>query len=1379
MAMVRALVNERPVVIFSKSSCCMCYTIKKLISSFGANPTVYELDEHPEGKQIEKELKGLECKPSVPAVFIGEELIGGANEIMSLHLKGQLGAKISDIEDLSVNVYVTNFPTSMTTMDLRRLCERHGKVLDVYIAQKLSKIGKRFAFVRFLKSKDLKHVHVVEELRRVWVGSYHLFATWARLNKDDAKEQKPTKAATNNSKTQERTNVITSTNHVKVSAEGGIKSYTSVIRNNSGNNSRSTHEEEVVNHNRPTKVFNLLEQDLLVVPDSSTIVLGKTKIPQRRKDSAEKTIRETLLKLRNGKLVIKPKNSADILDHLICSEFRLEYLEWVYRGEASLTTSSGTIHNEEEELFHHDMNGRRNGSQVIQDKNEGYHGRINQVQNWYKKGNMRIIDRMKIFEECIDDDEDEPAGIGRIAIQTTQVERIEEEVEVHVQGITYKVRAREVGNWIPNMEHVGKTEETEEESSESSDDDMAEVVSEQEEGELNQYEELIEETFTGRGNTKEEAATQKKSTKWGDMVDETETTKPIEIGVHSAPPLRNNLRVYSSRKKSMKEKKNLHTAASGNLRKEMEKLLKVSEILGISFLGIQETRRTSNDLFVLRSLWGNFAFDFTVSLARGRSGGIVSMWDPAAFVKESFMCMDNAVFVYGEWVFFSKFKCYMVNVYVPQEENKKRELWLSIQLFMNNNPGNYIIFGDFNVLKLSGALKETKTRSIIMLSSTKKRNQTAIRGIKVEGEWVTGPNQVKKVFFDHSSNNFKKTPASVVVNKIPYIKALTEDQKVGLESLPTLEEVKKVVWCCGSPDGFSFGFIKQYWDLVKEYVFACVMEFFQKRRLPSGCNSSFITLIPKNSSPVVVNDFRPISLIGIQFKVIAKVLVLRLASVIDGIVSSEQSAFVKDRQILDGSLIVNEIVDWYKHKKKMMMILKIDFEKAYNSDNAPTISVARICRSYNKDVAQAQLSTQSKEGLHVAVEDAKNANLFSGVRVGNGDIRLSHLFYADNVVFLAEWTHDNIENIVAVLHCFYLVSGLKLNLHKSNLYGVGVALQEAEHLARIVGCKAEKIPFMYLGLPVGQNMTRKLGWQVIMERFQKRLSRWKVTTLSIGGRPTLLKSVLGALGIYYMSLFLLPVCVAKQLEMLRAKFFSGGDEVKRKIHWIKWKNVLIEKDLKPWKRRLKMINIIKGEELQQLKAMEETIKDVILGDQPDTWSWEVGGDGSFTVRSNLIIYETATRWNRLIPRKVNIMIWRANRDRLPNRLNLHQKGIETLSVLCPICGNYPETLDHLFLKCEVASSTWGEMLRWLELDQHHANTMQDVFDWVDNLVINTRKKEVVDAVVCSLKWYIWKFRNDMIFSQKMKRSEIVEAIKDYFFLWVTNRNKGKLPIMVT
>ncbi|KAM0027919.1 putative thioredoxin-disulfide reductase [Helianthus debilis subsp. tardiflorus] len=90
MAIVTRLVKDRAVVIFSKSSCCICHSIKTLICSFGANPTVYELDERPDGQQIEKELIALGCTPCVPAVFIGQELVGGSNEIMSLHLKGKL-----------------------------------------------------------------------------------------------------------------------------------------------------------------------------------------------------------------------------------------------------------------------------------------------------------------------------------------------------------------------------------------------------------------------------------------------------------------------------------------------------------------------------------------------------------------------------------------------------------------------------------------------------------------------------------------------------------------------------------------------------------------------------------------------------------------------------------------------------------------------------------------------------------------------------------------------------------------------------------------------------------------------------------------------------------------------------------------------------------------------------------------------------------------------------------------------------------------------------------------------------------------------------------------------------------------------------------------
>ncbi|KAK9933708.1 hypothetical protein M0R45_020888 [Rubus argutus] len=91
MEAVTKMVSERPVVIFSKSSCCMCHSIKTLLCDFGVNPAVYELDEMQRGKEIEQALiSSLGSNPSVPAVFIGGEFVGGANEIMSLHLKRSL-----------------------------------------------------------------------------------------------------------------------------------------------------------------------------------------------------------------------------------------------------------------------------------------------------------------------------------------------------------------------------------------------------------------------------------------------------------------------------------------------------------------------------------------------------------------------------------------------------------------------------------------------------------------------------------------------------------------------------------------------------------------------------------------------------------------------------------------------------------------------------------------------------------------------------------------------------------------------------------------------------------------------------------------------------------------------------------------------------------------------------------------------------------------------------------------------------------------------------------------------------------------------------------------------------------------------------------------
>nr|GEV35354.1 cysteine-rich receptor-like protein kinase [Tanacetum cinerariifolium] len=80
-----------------------------------------------------------------------------------------------------------------------------------------------------------------------------------------------------------------------------------------------------------------------------------------------------------------------------------------------------------------------------------------------------------------------------------------------------------------------------------------------------------------------------------------------------------------------------------------------------------------------------------------------------------------------------------------------------------------------------------------------------------------------------------------------------------------------------------------------------------------------------------LKDFRPISLIGCQYKIIGKILANRLSLVIGDIVSQEQSAFIKGRQIMDGTLVLNEVISWCNARKEQLLMFKVDFQKAFDS----------------------------------------------------------------------------------------------------------------------------------------------------------------------------------------------------------------------------------------------------------------------------------------------------------------------------------------------------------------------------------------------------------------------------------------------------------------
>ena len=125
-----------------------------------------------------------------------------------------------------------------------------------------------------------------------------------------------------------------------------------------------------------------------------------------------------------------------------------------------------------------------------------------------------------------------------------------------------------------------------------------------------------------------------------------------------------------------------------------------------------------------------------------------------------------------------------------------------------------------------------------------------------------------------------------------------------------------------------------------------------------------------------------------------------------------------------------------------------------------------------------------------------------------------------------------------------------MNYHKLKVFSIGVSASETVHWANLLGCATGALSFDYLGVPVGANMNIIKNWKPIIKNFHSKLSVWKSKSLSFGGRLTLLKSVLGNLPTYYLSLFKSPVGVLEELEKIRRSFLWGGCDGCKKIHWV-------------------------------------------------------------------------------------------------------------------------------------------------------------------------------------------------------------------------------------
>ncbi|RVW34760.1 LINE-1 reverse transcriptase-like [Vitis vinifera] len=352
-----------------------------------------------------------------------------------------------------------------------------------------------------------------------------------------------------------------------------------------------------------------------------------------------------------------------------------------------------------------------------------------------------------------------------------------------------------------------------------------------------------------------------------------------------------------------------------------------------------------------------------------------------------------------------------------------------------------------------------------------------------------------------------------------------------------------------------------------------------------------------------LKDFRPISLVGSLYKLLAKVLANRIKKVMGKVISEPQNAFVEGRQILDAVLIANEVVDSRLKSNQGGVMCKLDIEKAYDHVDWKfllavlkqmgfgerwikwiewCISTVRYSVLINGSPSGFfQSSRGLRQGDHplspylfvIAMEvfsclmrRAISGGFLSGWRArgrGGEGILISHLLFADDTLVFCEESQDQLTYLSWLLMWFEACSGLKVNLEKSELIPVG-RVNDIEDLALELGCKVGGLPSSYLGLPLGASFKSEVVWDCVEERFRKRLAMWKRQYISKGGRLTLIRSTLSSLPVYFMSLFLLPRKVRMRLEKIQRDFLWGGGALDQRPHLWNWR-FAIEREVL-WKK---------------------------------------------------------------------------------------------------------------------------------------------------------------------------------------------------------------------
>ncbi|XP_050222658.1 uncharacterized protein LOC126672746 [Mercurialis annua] len=270
---------------------------------------------------------------------------------------------------------------------------------------------------------------------------------------------------------------------------------------------------------------------------------------------------------------------------------------------------------------------------------------------------------------------------------------------------------------------------------------------------------------------------------------------------------------------------------------------------------------------------------------------------------------------------------------------------------------------------------------------------------------------------------------------------------------------------------------------AEDEILRLLHDFHSSGTFPSGLNTTFLILIPKVKRASDIKDYRPISLINGIFKMLSKIP------------------------------IASEVIHISSRRKDPLFIIKLDFQKAFDSVSWQFITEIMQKMNFNdtwfsgliasrkmffmeKGVRQGDplspmLFVIAVEGFIIIIDSAKDLGLIEGVSIEGYHESLSLLQFADDTLLFLPNDLTMVSNLLRILRCFEVVFGLRINYAKSLIIGLNVSDQDIASATSILNCKIDKIPIAYLGFPLSRRSLTMSHFNPIVQIFSSHLALWK------------------------------------------------------------------------------------------------------------------------------------------------------------------------------------------------------------------------------------------------------------------------------------------------